>query len=40
VATYVALAVAGVVVTLLATALAQHTADRARTADLLRLGAG
>jgi len=37
-AAYLALAAATVVVALLATALAQHTADRMRVADLLRLG--
>jgi len=37
-AAYVALATATLLVALGATALAQHTADRTRTADLLRLG--
>lgn len=38
-AAYAALAAATLLVALGATALAQHTADRTRTADLLRLGA-
>jgi putative ABC transport system permease protein len=38
VSAYVALALATAVVAVAATALAQHTADRTRTADLLRLG--